>query len=113
MDDTQDLSLKLNALLNDPGTMDKLRGALASLGADAAPADPPPPPSAAAAGTDLSSLTALLPLLNGLNQEDENTALLKALRPYLHGDREKKLNDSIKLLQLIRFLPLLKDKGIL
>lgn len=109
MDDTQDLSLKINALLNDPATMDKLRGALSSLSAeDTAPATPPPAETA----PDLSSLTALLPLLNGLNQEDENTALLKALRPYLHGDREKKLNDSIKLLQLMRFLPLLKDKGL-
>lgn len=112
MDDTQDLSLKLNALLNDPSTMDKLRGALSSLGIDESPEKPAPEPPSTNNAPDLSSLTALLPLLNGLNEEDQNTALLKALRPYLHGGREKKLDDSIKLLQLMRFLPLLKEKGL-
>ena len=42
-----------------------------------------------------------------LGGEDRNTALLKALRPYLHDGREKRLDESIKLLQLIKLLPLI------
>ena len=56
----------------------------------------------------LSGLTKLLPLLSGGGREDENTALLRALRPYLHGEREKRLDGAIKLLQMSQVLPLLK-----
>lgn len=57
---------------------------------------------------DLGGLTRLLPLLSGRGREDENTALLRALRPYLHGEREKRLDGAIKLLQMSQVLPLLK-----
>ena len=60
-------------------------------------------------GTD--GLLKLLPLLGQIGQEDHNTALLKALRPYLHGDREKRLNDSMRMMQLLKLLPLLQ-KGV-
>lgn len=61
---------------------------------------------------DLSVLAKLAPLMAGMNREDENTALLKALRPYLHGDREKRLDDAIQILKFMRILPLLQDKGL-
>lgn len=58
--------------------------------------------------SELGGLMKLLPLLSGGGQEDENTALLRALRPHLHGEREKRLDGAIKLLQISRVLPLLK-----
>lgn len=61
---------------------------------------------------DLSVLAKIAPLMAGMNQEDENTALLKALRPYLHGDREKRLDDAIQILKFMRIIPLLQDKGL-
>ena len=69
------------------------------------------PSSSGAGGLDLSMLARLAPMLSSLQKEDENTALLKALRPYLHGDREKRLDDAIQILKMMRFLPLLQDKG--
>ncbi len=58
---------------------------------------------------DLGGLMKFLPLLSGgIGQEDENTALLRALRPHLHGEREKRLDGAIKLLQMSRVFPLLK-----
>lgn len=85
-----------------------LAGLLAGLsGGDKAASSPLP----AAGGFDLSMLARLAPMLSSLRAEDENTALLKALRPYLHGDREKRLDDAIQILKMMRFLPLLQDKG--
>lgn len=63
-------------------------------------------------GPDLSALMKLAPLMASMNKEDENTALLRALRPYLHGDREKRLDDAIQILRFMRILPLLQEKGL-
>ena len=52
----------------------------------------------------------MAPLIAGLNKEDENTALLKALRPYLHGDREERLDDAIQMMKMMKLLPLLQGK---
>lgn len=64
----------------------------------------------AAACPDLSAIAKMAPLMAGLNKEDENTALLKALRPYLHGDREKRLDDAIQMMKMMKLLPLLQGK---
>ncbi len=61
---------------------------------------------------DLSILMKLAPLMTSLNRDDEDTILLKALRPYLHGDREKRLDDAIKIMRFIKFIPLLQDRGL-
>lgn len=50
--------------------------------------------------------------MGNLNKDDENTALLKALRPYLHGDREKRLDDAIQILRIMKVLPLIQEKGL-
>lgn len=63
-------------------------------------------------GPDLGVLMKLAPVLSGMTKEDENTSLLKALRPYLHGDREKRLDDAIQILKLLRVLPLLDISGL-
>lgn len=61
---------------------------------------------------DLSMITKLIPLMSSMNRDDEDTVLLKALRPYLHGDREKRLDEAIKILRFMKVMPLLKDKGL-
>ena len=74
---------------------------------------PPPPPPASAGGLpDLTALTRLLPLLSGMGQDNDDTRLLLALRPYLHGGREQRLDESVRLLKLLRLLPLLQEQGI-
>ena len=101
-----DLSKKIEDLLRSPDSMAKISEAMAALGigADQEPEKPPEPPL---------DLAGLLPLLSSVGQEDSHTALLKALRPYLHGEREKKLDESVKLMQLLKFLPLLGKNGLL
>lgn len=111
-----ELSQKIDRLLNSPDGMEKIRSTMAALGISmddvAAPEASPEPPSASPPSTEdnglLSGLLGLAPLLGSLGQEDQNTALLRALRPYLHDGREKRLDESLKLLQLLKVLPLLQ-----
>ena len=61
----------------------------------------------------LASLTRFLPLIKGMNKEDESTALLKALKPFLSGEKRRKLDEAGKLLRLFRLLPIIKSQGLL
>ena len=116
MDD--ELSKKLDSLLNSPDGMDKIQSMMAALGispetltAPAVPPEPQPEPTPSPAMPELDGLLKLMPLLSQMGKDDQNTTLLKALRPYLHGDREKRLDDSVRMMQLLKFLPLLQKGG--
>lgn len=50
----------------------------------------------------------ILPMLSEVNKEDDTTRLLNALRPFLGSDRRKKLDESAKMLHMMKLLPLLK-----
>lgn len=87
-----DFNEKLDRLLSDPAAVAKVQAMMSSLTGDNAPSQPPPtPPSPLPAGSP------------------DDAALLKALRPYVHGEREKKLDEAIKLVELSRLLPLLRS----
>lgn len=127
-----DLAKKLNELLNSPDGMQKLQQAAASLGQmmgntgeenTAGPAETPPPPAAepipapsspppnAGGGLeglgDMAAIARILPLLSGMKKDDENTTLLKALRPYLQSERQQRLDETIKIMHMLQILPLL------
>ena len=114
-----DLNEKLTRLLSDPNSMAKIQGMMAALSGEsdtpAAPAAPPqpPPPAAPLDGLpDLSMLAKLAPLMGAFGKEDDDTRLLQALRPYLRGEREQKLDETMKMLRLTKLLPLLQEQGI-
>lgn len=106
----EDLSEKLAGLLSSPEGMQKIQSAMAALGG-ALPQEETPPPPPAESGPDMAMLGKILPLLSNLNQENEDTRLLSALRPYLHGQRAQRLEESMRLMQLMRLLPLLTEGG--
>lgn len=60
----------------------------------------------------LNMVARIAPLLNKVNQEDDSTRLLQALRPLLSEARRKKVDEAMKILQMMRLLPLLKESGI-
>lgn len=120
-----DLNDKIARVLSDPDSMAKIQGMMAALGGGDIPAissepPPPPPPSAPSPSPsapleglpDLSMLSKLAPLMGALGKEDDDTRLLQALRPYLHGEREQRLDDTMKMLRLTKLLPLLQEQGI-
>ena len=106
-----DLNEKLNRLLSDPEGMAKIQAAMTALtGGGDTPAPPPPPEPAL---PDLSALGRILPLLSATGQNSDDTRLLEALRPYLHGARAGRLEESMQLLKLAKLLPLLQEQGVL
>lgn len=108
-----DLSDKIARLLSSPEGMEKIRTVMSSLGdAPATPAPPAPPAPAGGMGAlDPALIGRVMPLLGALNSENDDTRLLQALRPYLHGEREQRLDETMRLLRLTRLLPLLQDDG--
>lgn len=120
----------------------KTLGASLGLGMAAEPEpEPPPPPAPAPQTPDLSSLASLLGLLGprpaqqappqatppgidvtmimkltqamaGMQANRENIDLLLALKPRLKPERAKKVDDAIRVMQLIQFLPLIKESGL-
>ena len=67
-------------------------------------------------GLDMNTLgliAKLAPMMQSFQTEDNSTRLLHALRPMLSEARQKKLDEAVRLLQMMRMLPVLKSSGIL
>lgn len=133
-----DLSSRLSGILNDPQSVEKIKNLAAMLGMDSSaggkgdPAPPPPPPASVQpegppvqtepfAGLSslpqmdpqmLNMIMKIMPALSSLRQEDDATRLLRAIRPFLGEVRRKKLDESIRLMQIVRMVPLLKKGGL-
>jgi len=90
--------------------LSSLAGMLGTLGGGQTTAQPTPAQSLAAPDT-LAMVARLAPMLNQLNREDDSTRLLMALRPLLGAERQKKIDEAVKILQLMRLLPMLRDLG--
>ena len=109
-----DLNEKIERLLSSPDSMAKIQSMMAALGGGdnppAAPVSSSPPPSTGM--PDLAMLEKLAPLMGAFSQESDDTRLLQALRPYLHGERAGRLDESVKLLRLTKLLPLLQQSGL-
>ena len=126
-----DLASKLNEILGNPESMEKIQNLagmlgqsggglgnlLGNLGNPAPPAASALPPAPAntvpgVGGELLQTVMKVAPLLSTIRQEDKNTRLLRALRPMLGQERQRKLDEAEKMLQMLRILPLLKGTGV-
>lgn len=135
-----DLESTISGILSDPDAMRQIQELGKSLGftgsdqsAEKANAPYTAPPAKKISGFDLSSLSSLisngsgntlpdtdtigsiakfLPLIKGMNKDDETTALLNALRPFLSAEKRRKLDDASKMLKVMRMLPFLKTQGL-
>ncbi len=93
-----------------------LAGILSALGGGASPSQAASPSFGTSEGgigpEMLGMVTKLAPLLSQVNREDDSTRLLRALRPLLSSSRQKKVDEAMKILQMMRLLPLLKESGV-
>lgn len=116
-----DLSEKLDRLLSSPDSMKRIEEMMAALGGMPSPAPPEEvpaetpaeamlPPLPAMGGLDIGQILKFLPLLEQFRQEDESSRLLKALRPFLAAERQKRLDDAGQFLKIARLLPLLTER---
>ena len=61
----------------------------------------------------MSAFSKIAPMMQQMNQEDDASRLLKALRPMLSPKRQTKLDEAIKIMRMMRMLPMLKGSGVL
>lgn len=116
----EDLNNKISEILNDPTAMEKLKGLAGMFSGGQANAKPPPVENNSFSNiTDsltggnqsemLSTAMKLMPLMNKCNRDDDTTRLLYSLRPLLSHDRQKKLDEAIKLLRVMKIIPLIRE----
>ncbi|MGI5856640.1 MAG: hypothetical protein ACOX64_09300 [Candidatus Merdivicinus sp.] len=88
-----------------------LSGLLAGLGSG----QPSQPPPSQDGGFSLNpaDLIKIQQLMQQMNTETPNTALLKSLRPLLKEERRHKVDEAIRIMHLLSLLPVLQQSGIL
>ena len=57
----------------------------------------------------LSMIMKFIPLMQSVNAEDDSTRLLRSLRPFLREERALRLDSAVRLLGIMKLLPLLKN----
>ncbi|MDQ5983166.1 MAG: hypothetical protein RUMPE_00164 [Eubacteriales bacterium SKADARSKE-1] len=116
-----DLTGKLMEMLNNPESIEKIKNLTGLLGKNDESKNETTPENQDTEESQLEALpvdaintiTKLMPILSSMNKDDEKTRFLGALRPLLSDNRKKKLDESVKILQMIQVLPLLKGQGII
>ena len=71
-----------------------------------------PESGSAAGGFNIGTLLKLQQAMANVQQNRANIDLLLALKPRLGSTRSKKIDDAIRIMQVIQFLPMLKESGI-
>lgn len=64
-------------------------------------------------GLDMQMLLNLKKMMEGMNGHDKHTDLIRALKPLLRPERQKKADNAIKILKLLSLWPMLKESGML
>lgn len=110
----------INSVLSDPEAVAKLKETAKQLGLDGDNGGdssqlPNSQPAAKAESSSpaspdlLSAINQLVPMLGKMQQEDDMSRLIHALKPYLSGNRLKKAEEADKIMAVMRLIPLLKN----
>ena len=77
----------------------------------------PPQESAAAnslfGGLNFGAFSTISDVMKEYNKKDKNTDLLRSLKPHFSETRATRVDDAIKLVQLVRVWPVIRDSGLL
>lgn len=61
---------------------------------------------------DMNSMLQIQKAMQLFANGNKNVDLLRSLRPLLSEQRQKKVDDAIRIMQLIQMLPMLKESGL-
>ena len=102
----------INQIMSDPEAMRQVQSLGEKLGLSGKPA-PPAAPSAPSGNAEMmTALSKLAPLMSSAAPNDETTALLNALKPFLSGEKLQRLQSAGRLIRLVRMIPLLRESGM-
>ena len=96
-----DMAEMLKSMLDDPSTMDKLKGMLGG-------AQPSAPAPASDIGIDPKMLMRLTKIMKN-DGPDNRTNLLLDLKPYISPHRQKRVDEAINMLKVLRLAELVKN----
>ncbi len=96
--------------------MNQVRAVASALGLDAPKAEAPTAngdaaPGAASPPLDANTMLLLQQAAGVFQKNDANTDLLRALNPHFSPERAARVDDAIRILQLLRLLPILTAGG--
>ena len=120
-----DITSQINQILSNPEMMEQIktlsglfgqsappRGANGDLSiADALPKQQSPIDLLGADG--LQTAMRFMPIITELKKEDDTTQLLRAIKPFLSPQRQDKLEEAIRILRIIRIVPMLKNQNLI
>ncbi len=110
-----DILEKLQSVMSDPESMSQIESLAAMLGQqndDESSSQSSESSDASDPGIDLGMIMQLTSLMGSTGQ-DEDAALLLALKPHLKEARQKKVDKAVKLLKLLTVWKTLRDTGLL
>lgn len=111
-----DFAKKLNAVLENPEMMAQIMSLAQQMGqpAPSAPTSPPPPPpDDNGPGIDMALLSRLAGAAGSMGVDNDQRALLRALGPYISGERIGKLEKAMRAAKLASFATTILDSNIL
>lgn len=113
-----DLSGKINQLLSDPESMEKIKALAGMLsgggGSDDGESDDIP--ASKSGGDDLNiDPEMLMKITNAvrlMKRDDPRVDLLLALKKNLSAPRQKRVDEAIRILRLLSLMPVLKEQNL-
>ena len=96
----------------DLSSLNSILGSLTSAPSPA-PAPSPPVQNNILNGDMLATIARMGPILQQMQAEDDTTRLLRSLRPLLSQKRQKKLDEALKIMQIMKIMPLVRESGFL
>lgn len=122
-----DMLGKMGAILSDPESLQQLQELAQMLQQDGdsesshenAPSEEKKPSESDAkengdnGGFDFSMLLRVQELMGTMQNNDDDTKLLLALRPHLKEQRQKKVDQAVKMLKLYAVFSAVKENGLL
>lgn len=110
----EDMESKLGAILGNPDMMAQIMSMAQKLGAGAPPPQPSPPPAPTLPeGLDVGMLTKLAGMASSASVDGNQQALLRALRPYLSGERIARLEKAMRAAKLANVASSILGSGLL
>lgn len=109
-----DLASKLTELISSSGNLENLKGLTGLFDKKPAQDEQVSSREQSLPQTDMmQKAMKIIPLLSSTSKEDDSTKFLLALKPLLSESRRKRIDESIKMLHMIRLIPLLKSQELL
>lgn len=62
---------------------------------------------------NLDTISKIAGIMNTFNQSDKNVDLLRSLKPHFSAARAGRIDDAVRIMQIMRAWPALRDSGLL